>query len=69
MCDKEKVPDLSGILADLYRFTTGEFTVISEMGGTIRQIYFVRDKIHIITDTGLWEFEPQEKTIRLITYL
>ena len=63
--EKDNIPNICDTLADLHKFVTGE-VLLADYGSVVRQIYFVRDKIHLITDTALWEFEPQDETIRML---
>ena len=68
MCEKESIPNIYDTLADLYKFMAGECAGLPDRTA-IRQIYMVRDKIHISTDVGLWEFDPREKVIsNLVLY-
>jgi len=62
---KEKDLHIYTVLADLHKFATGE-VLFADAGSIIRQIYFARDKIYIVTDTALWRYDSQNETLEIL---
>lgn len=62
---QENIPNIYDTLADLHRFMNGELSFCD--GDMVQQVFVVRNILCFVTFRGVWRFEPEHKTIELVT--
>ena len=65
--EQERIPSVYEMLADVHRFTSGELCLGD--GERILQLFFIKDKIQILTYNAIWEYEPLDGMIRVLSFV